>query len=302
MDTDMIHEFGAHAEWNESFYFNFYDRSNDICGFMRIGLKPNKDEKSVFCFLLMPDNAIIGFKGEQPYTSTGLSVNGLTFTKIASEKRWKLEFKGLMARLASPPQPINAAFSLDFEALNDMFDYRSCVNAEMEELSKNVVSEHLEQFGSIKGTLSIGDRSYQINGLSERDHSWGVREWTAPKMWIWLTCQFSEKEALNVTKLAVEQGEVDAGFAHLNGMSKPLEAVNIDTVYGIDGSPKSFRMVMKDKDGKQYEVEAEILKQAMLPFESPDKKELSIMYETLARYRMDGKVGYGIAEYLIKRS
>lgn len=27
----------------------------------------------------------------------------------------------------------------------------------------------------------------------------------------------------------------------------------------------------------------------------------SIMYETLARYHMDGKVGYRIAEYLIKK-
>ncbi len=208
----------------------------------------------------------------------------------------------MMARMARPPQPVNAGFSLEFEAMNRMFDYRSCVNAEKEAMSKSVVSEHLEQFGSVKGTLSVGDTSYNINGLGERDHSWGVREWTAPKMWIWLTCQFSEKEALNVTKLAVEQGEVDAGFVHLNGASMPLDAVTIDTTYGPDGGPKSFHMVIKDKDGMSYHVDAEILRQVMMPFESPDKKGSSIMYETLARYHMNGKTGYGIAEYLIKKS
>ncbi len=76
VDSDIVHEFGSHVEWNESFYFNFYDRSSDVCGFMRIGLKPNKNEKSIFCFLLMPDGDIIGFKGESPYTDPGLSVNG----------------------------------------------------------------------------------------------------------------------------------------------------------------------------------------------------------------------------------
>lgn len=269
---------------------------------MRIGLKPNKNEKSVFCFLLLPDGGIAGFKGDTPYSGPELSVNGLTFTKVMPEKRWTLGYKGMMAKLASQPQPVSATFDLEFEAMNRMFDYRSCVNAEKEAMSKSVVSEHLEQFGRITGTLSIGDKSYNINGLGERDHSWGVREWTAPKMWIWLTCQFSEKEALNVTKLAVEQGEVDAGFVHLNGMSVPLDAVSIDTKHGADGGPKSFHMIMKDKDDKQYHIDAEILRQVMIPFDSPDKKGSSIMYETLARYRMDGKTGYGIAEYLIKKS
>jgi hypothetical protein len=301
MDRDIIHEFGSHQEWNESFYFNFYDRSNDVCGFMRIGLKPNKNEKDVFCFFMMPDGAILGFKVARPYDGPGLSVNGLAFNKVEPEKQWKLEFQGMMARMSNPPSPVKAEFSLDFKAKNQMFDYRSCVSGAKEEMSKSVVSEHLEQYGSIKGRLTIGDETYDIDGLGERDHSWGIREWTAPKMWIWLTCQFSDTEALNVTKLAVEQGEVDAGFIHLNGKSMPLDSVKIDTAYAPDGGPKSFKMAMHDMAGGRYEVEAEVIKQAMLPFEGPDNNSLSVMYETLARYRWNGKTGYGIAEYLIKK-
>lgn len=301
MDTDIIHPFGDHAEWSESFYFNFYDRINDVCGFMRIGLKPNKNEKSVFCFFMLPDGSIVGLKGGSPYNGPDLAVNGLTFTKVEPEKHWKMEFAGIMAKMASPPVPLKASFSLDFTALNDVFDYRACVSGHKEEISKSVASEHLEQFGRVTGTLKVGDKKFTIDALGERDHSWGVREWTAPKMWIWLTCQFSESEALNVTKLAVEQGEVDAGFIHLHDKSIPLDAVRIDTTFTPEGGPRSFRMNLTDRDGKIHEVEAEIIKQAMLPFEGPDKKSLAIMYETLARYRMDGKVGYGIAEYLIKK-
>ena len=35
-------------EWNESYYFNLHDHSNGVTVFMRIGNKPNKDEKSIF--------------------------------------------------------------------------------------------------------------------------------------------------------------------------------------------------------------------------------------------------------------
>jgi hypothetical protein len=38
-----------------------------------------------------------------------------------------------------------------------------------------------------------------------------------------------------------------------------------------------------------------------LPFASPDGSELSVMYETLARYEYEGMTGYGIAEYLVRK-
>ncbi|MFA5313124.1 MAG: hypothetical protein WC375_07415, partial [Methanomassiliicoccales archaeon] len=60
MEYDIIHEAGEQKDWNESFYFNFYDRGNDLTGFMRIGLVPNKKEKTVFCFLMLPDGSVAG--------------------------------------------------------------------------------------------------------------------------------------------------------------------------------------------------------------------------------------------------
>ena len=39
-------------EWNESYYFNLHDHSNGVTVFMRIDNKPNKDEKSIFLFVI----------------------------------------------------------------------------------------------------------------------------------------------------------------------------------------------------------------------------------------------------------
>ncbi|MCD1295837.1 hypothetical protein CUJ83_12610 [Methanocella sp. CWC-04] len=303
MHTDIIHEYGEHTEWNESFYFSFYDKQKDICGFMRIGLKPNKNEKSVFCFFMMPDNNLVGIKDNGTYDTNELSVKGLSFKMVKPERSWNITYSGMMGKIiGKTAEPVKVSFSFDYETLNDVFNYRECVSGIKEEISQCVASEHLEQFGSMKGKLVIGNNEYMINGLGERDHSWGIRDWNAPKMWIWLTAQFSENCALNVTKLVVEQGEVDAGFIHIDGTNIPLDAAKIDTIYNEDGSPRSFAMVLTDKEGKTYDVNANIIKNAMLPFVSQDGKNISVMHETLAKYEFNGLEGYGIAEYLVRKS
>ncbi|OPY25284.1 MAG: hypothetical protein A4E28_03240 [Methanocella sp. PtaU1.Bin125] len=298
MDTDIIHPFGDHAEWNESFYFNFYDRERDVCAFMRIGLKPNKDEKSMFCFLMLPGGRIVGMRSQAPFADDSLKAGGLAFDRLEPEKRWRLRYDGPMATLQGR-DPVKASFDVEFETLNPVFDYRQCVSGEKERISQSVASEHLEQFGRARGSVVVGERAFAIDGLGERDHSWGVREWAAPKMWIWLTAEFSESCALNVTHLEVDQGEVDAGFFHLEGESRPLTDAAIDTAFGPDGSPRALAMVLKDKAGKEYRVTAEIIRTAMLPFEGGAGRS-AVMYETLARYVFDGQTGYGIAEYLIR--
>ena len=158
-----------------------------------------------------------------------------------------------------------------------------------EKISQSVASEHLEQFGKATGELKIDENNYIISGLGERDHSWGTRDWNAPKMWIWLTCQFSEETALNVTKLTVSEGEVDAGFIHIGGENNPIMKTTIDTKYNQDGSPNSFKMELFDKKGEVYKVDAKIIKNVKLPFTSGDGKKQSIMHETSDRISNERK-------------
>jgi hypothetical protein len=303
MNTDLLHPAGPGKEWNESFYFNVYDKENDICIFMRLGLKPNTDERSAFCFMMMPDGSVIGMKDQGGLGDGTLDVKGLHFENVEPEKRWRMTFNGHMARMTDHgPEPIEVSFQLGFEARNEMFDYRECVDAVGEQISQQVASEHLEQFGKVSGSMMIGGKQFDISGLGERDHSWGVRDWNAPKMWIWLTAQFSEKVALNVTKLFVEQGEVSAGYFHINGRNLPLVKADVRTVLDPDGTPRSLAMSLVDKYGGKHKVTAEVLRMVAMPFPGRDGKTMSVMHETLAEYTFNGRKGYGIAEYLVRKA
>jgi len=245
---------------------------------------------------------MVGMKDKDAYDNTDLKVKNLQFERLVPEKHWRLSFSGSMNKYSAEAlTQENVSFSVDFESLNKIFDYRECVSGLRAEISKNVASEHLEQFGRARGRLVVGANEYSIDGLGERDHSWGVRDWNAPKQWTWLTCQFSEKLALNVAKLVVDQGVVDAGYIHINGENIPLIESNIRTNYDKDGNPKSMEVLIRDKMGNAYEVSATMLRLARVPFEGSGNK-LSILYEPMARYSIDGLTGYGIAEQLIRKS
>ena len=303
MHTDTFHEPGDNPDWNESFYFNAYDREQDICLFMRIGHKPNRREKMMFCYIMHPDGTFMGLRGEAPLVVRDLRVMGLSYDMQEPELRWKLLFDGQMQHVTKDgPLMAEVFFDLDFVGLHEIFNYRRCVTDEFKErISQVAASEHLEQFGRITGSLAINGTKYELDALGERDHSWGVRDWNAPKMWVWLTGEFSEKEAFNVTKLYVEQGIVDAGFFHESGKTSALDIVDIDITYDASGTPASFTLALEDTEGESRAVDARVMRHVALPFTSPDGTQKSVMYETLAEYTYNGKKGYGIAEFLLRK-
>jgi hypothetical protein len=302
LEYDILHEVGEQKDWNESFYFNFYDRGNDLCGFMRIGLQANKKEKSVFCFLMMPDGSIVGAKEHVEMADTELIGKGLKFEKVEADKKWVLHHEGELMRMDKGEQaPVMVTFNLEFEALNEPFDYRKCVSGENEKISQPVASEHIEQAGRVTGTVKVGDKEYTVKALGERDHSWGMRDWTAPREWIWITCQFSDDYAFNITKLEMDKGDVDAGFLFMDGQTIPIVKVDIAREFQADGSPSEIFMAFYDNEGNVYGVKGVTKKKTMLKFESDDKKHHAVMWETLTKFKLDEDVGFGIAEYLFRR-
>jgi len=303
LETDIIHEHGEQKDWNEGFYFSFYDRGNDICGFMRLGLRPNRNEKTLHCFLMMPDGSLVGTKESIEFDGPTLSAKGVAFTKVEDEKVWNLSFAGeLPSYRKGEDGTAKVSFDLRFEGLSPVFDYRECASSDKETLAAAVGSEHLEQMGKVLGSLSVDGREYYVKGLGERDHTWGEKDWTAPRGWVWLACQVNEGFGFNVTKLYLDKGEYDAGFLYMDGETLPVVKVDMVTEYDADGSPNTLFMAMYDKEGVVYGVKGEVKKKAVLEFKDGGDRG-SILFETLAKYRIDDgdDAGYGIAEYLFRK-
>ena len=280
-------------EWNESYYFNLHDQGNGVTAFMRIGNKPNKDEKSVFFFLIEKDR-VCGLRNAVPCDDEKMSCSGLTFKQEGD--CWHLTFNGPLFDMASKePVPMMSSMDMVWRPINPLMDYHDCVDAKGAAMSAQTASEHFEQFGTAKGTLKAGDRTYEIDGTGARDKSEGVRDWGASKMWMWLNSVYDDGTGFNATKLCTLIGDVDAGYYGNKDSNDPIVKIDIDVSY--DGSvPSSYRMSMKGKSGKEYSVDAKVLRYATLPMQG--SKDM-LLVETISETVMDGRTGYGIAEFLV---
>lgn len=299
MHSDTTHEPGRHLHWSEEFYFNLYDRARNVCGFMRIGLRPSQSLKEMVCHFMMPDGSVVGLREVVPLDRPDLFAKGLRLEMMEPERTWDLKFAGGMERTTErKAKKSHVEFDLRFEALNDMFDYRSCVSARDEEPPGTIAFEHLEQFGRLKGVLSTGLDDFKIDALGERSHSWGVRDWAATRGWAWLTCQFSESHALNLTRLVTDEGVIDAGFVFLDGKNIAVLGADLNINKDFAKNPMSFDMTLRDGEGGSHKVFGSVLKRMILQNKSPDGNTTSYMNETLTRYNTSGKNGYGVAEFL----
>ncbi|KAF5064409.1 DUF7065 domain-containing protein [Methanobacterium subterraneum] len=293
MDLDL-EILKKHEEWNESYYFNFHDKNNDLTAFMRIGNKVNKNEKSMFFFLMTP-HVVAGIKMETPCNDKPLNIAGLDYEEIGSGK-WRLRYDGsIFDPRAAVPTEFKVKMDIAWEALNPVMDYVDCVDEKQTEMSSNVASEHYEQFGKALGKIEIDGEVFEIAAMGERDLSRGVREWGSPKMWMWINSEFSHEEAFNITKLSVEGGDIDAGYFFKDSVNEPLVKSDIDLEFN-NGIPSTFKMILFDKKSSKYSVRGEVIRFGMIPVD-----EKMILIETLSKYMWEGKEGYGIAEFLVPK-
>ena len=113
---------------------------------------------------------------------------------------------------------------------------------------------------------------------------------------MWINSEFSEDEAFNITKLSVEEGDIDAGYFHINSVNEPLIRSEIDLKYS-NGLPSNFNMNLFDKKGSKYTVAGEVVRFGMIPVD-----DNMLLIETISKYNWENKEGYGVAEFLIRKS
>ncbi len=281
------------SEWNISYYFNLHDQRNGVTAFMRIGSKPNKDEKSVFLFVI-EKGRVCGIRNATPCDDDRRSCSGLSFTE--EEGCWKIRYGGPLFDVASKePVPLASSIDIDWKPVNPLMDYHDCVDAQGAEMSARTASEHFEQFGLATGRISVGDAVYEIEATGERDFSEGVRDWGSPKMWLWLNSVYGDDLGFNATKLSTQAGDVDAGYVGTAASTDPVVKIDADDRYD-GGVPSSYGIRMYCRSGAIHDVEGRVLRHARLPMQG--SKDMMLI-ETISETEMEGRTGYGIAEFLV---
>ena len=316
-EDDFMHPLEAAENFNESMYFNVFDRERRIGGWFRLANRPNEGRGEMSCCVYLPDGRI-GFMFRRPerHDNDALEGGGMKFTVLEPHRRLSLSYRGKLCVLADPQEMADpaAAFrnnpmedaeiDLAFEGVSPMFGGEP-VNADGSPIAQDAAASfargHTEQHTRGSGSIRVGEQSFPVQGLGLRDHSWGPRYWQAIHWYRWLPMNFSEDFAMMVSITCRPGEEPRAGGMVLTGGEYVMiRDARIETDYDENACQKTFR-VRAQTDDREYQVQGEVM--SLIPLRnrrrSPEGEELlTRITEGMTEYRCDGQVGYGLSEYL----
>jgi hypothetical protein len=322
MDAEFLHTPTEDHDWNESFYFNFTDPKREMGGWTRIGILPNQDTDMGAIMLYAGGSRILAAlqTGRVACEGNELRFGELSYHRLEPLQKWRIVFQGEMMDIDNArklpelkPEALTTQrveVDLEVEGMAPCFNFKDSdpralaemlvqAGTRLSDLRKvsKVSSEHYEQAMRVSGTIRIGNREISFAGSGHRDHSWGVRDWAAPRLWTWLTCQFGEELAFNLSRVAIASVDIYNGFVTREGANYPVRRVELATRFEEDGvTQSSLGFRLEDTGGKVIEVTGNALTVIPLHLESGDRRTL--VNEALTEYRWGDRAGYGIAEYL----
>jgi hypothetical protein len=317
-EDEYTHTPDAASNYNESMYFNVFDHGSKVGGWFRLGNRPNEGQAEMSVCLYLPGGRI-GFMFGRPKIANNDAMNagGLRIDVVEPFKKLKLTFEGKLCLLERPFEMadpstafrnnphVQCKIELDYEGVSPMFGGETVrADGKPREIDpeKSFAKAHYEQHVAAKGRFTVGEETYPVDGLGLRDKSWGPRYWSAINWYRWCPMNFGRDFGMMLSIVAGEDGKPrEGGMVYVDGGYDHITECKMDTDWDEHGYQTGLRAKVKTRGGRAYEVEGKVL--SLIPLrnrrQTPDGKELNTrITEGMTEYRCDGRVGYGLSEYL----
>ncbi len=316
-EDDYLHPVEAASNFNESMYFNVFDRSHRLGGWFRIANRPNEGKGEMSCCVYLPDGRVgFMFKRPERHDNDALDGGGMKVTVVEPHKRLDLSYRGKLCLMANPQDMadpakafktnpiIESEIELRFDGVSPMFGGEP-VNADGSPIEQKAdeafARGHTEQHTRGRGTIRVGDEVFPVDGLGLRDHSWGPRFWQAVYWYRWLPMNFSEDFAMMVSITCRPGEEPRAGGMVLrDGEYVMIRDATLKTVYDDNRCQESLQFRARTDD-REYQVSGRVM--SLIPLRNrrrtPEGEQLTTrITEGMTEFECDGVKGYGLSEYL----
>lgn len=284
---DSPHKPSDNPDWRESYYFNFVDLANGISGFTTIGILPNVNMREFVFVLFHGDKREVYFVESRErfrYNSMKtLSDSHLSYEPVEPLKEWRIRFA-------------KDSMSADI-SWKGRFPVCSFGGG-----SRTSWSEHFEQSGHISGFANLpGGRRVRLEGMGQRDKSWGPRDWHI-ESWFALHAQFDS------LSIALRRDIVD-GVAHVSGAISNGEKhvailkVDLETEFaGTDNKiPVRATTRIHGVDRSCYTLHSSLISPtSFVRFARPFPGGSTELFEDMAIHECEelGEKGTGLIEWL----
>jgi hypothetical protein len=315
------HPIREDSAWSESYYFYFVDPKTRVSAFTRMGFRSNEGWADGLNAVYFNGRRVAFCYGrrELPKGDQNLKVGGLEASLKEPFRLWSVSYEGaaqdipdgrtLVAPRKDRPQgwfsTANVSMQVDFTGVGNPYYFWRGEHG------------HFEQVCEIKGDLRIGDETHEIKAWGLRDKSWGSRSWqsqstttaaprTPPRQsdqpstfTIWLTATFGADLAFAVTCVRDSAGVLRGqGFLQRNQKNIPLLDAVIESEYEPDSVlQQSFRMNASAADGTRFKTQGIVF--TVCPTKIAMPGGATLVNEGVAEFDLDGRKGFGIAEYWV---
>jgi hypothetical protein len=302
-EDDYTHPLGPEPNFNESVYFNFFDREQGRGGFLRIGNRANEGYAELTVIVYNADgSALFNYKRPPITTNDGWNAGGLSVEVLVPAEKLRTRYEGSVVYLADPramQDPGKAfkenphrrlALDLVHEAVGPLYGHVGRPGD-----GNDFARAHFEQHMKVSGTIAAeGEPAIQIRGHGLRDHSWGPRYWQSTPSYRWITGNFGDDLGMVVSIV----GDRVGGVFHKGDELLRITGVELDTDYEAGTRYHSaLRAKLTLSDGAKHTVEGRV--RGFIPLRNRRAGQNTHIGEGMTEYVLDGKrVGYGLSEYL----
>jgi hypothetical protein len=305
---EYTHQPSADATFNESMYFNVYDPAVGVGGFFRIGNRVNEAMAEVTACLYLPDGRV-GFTFLRPKieTNDAFDAGGMRFDVVEPFEQLTVTYTGKVTMLNDPLEMadpkaaflsnprVDCSVSLRYSGAGPMFGGEPDNPSAM---SQSFAKAHYEQLVAATGAITIDEASYTIDGFGLRDHSWGPRSWQAPWYYRWLTGNAGADFGFMASRVAAAEGPgTRGGFVWDGGELHLCDRCEISTAWTDEGSYHRNVAFTLGSGERSWSVTGEVLN--LVPLRNRRDGRITRISEGMTRWTTaDGRVGYGLSEYL----
>ncbi len=309
-EDDRMHPPGPESNWNESMYFNFFDRASEVGGFVRLGNRPNERAAEMTVALYLPDGrALFMWKRPEIAGNGAFDAGGLRFEVIEPAERLRTVYEGSAAELADPralSDPSRAfreaphrkiRLDLVHQAAGPMYGHRGSSESDLP-AEQQFASSHYEQHMHVTGALAIGEQSLAIDGFGLRDHSWGPRYWQAIHQYEWLTMNFGPDLHAMVSVVARDETHRRTGGVLVRGDKvDTITDAEIDADYEDNGLyHRTVRARVTTEKGEKLEITGAV--KGFIPLRNRREGRVTHIGEGMTEWKLGDRTGYGLSEFL----
>jgi hypothetical protein len=308
---DYTHAPGPEPNFNESMYFNFFDRARAVGGFVRLGNRPNEQQAEMTVTLFLADGRVL-FNFGRPHIASNdaLDAGGMRFDVVEPAERLRTRFTGSALELRDPramsdprkafaENPLRAvALDLTHVAVGPMYGSAHDETEDAQAADQQFAKAHYEQHMHVTGTVDVEGERIEIDGYGLRDHSWGPRYWQALEGYEWLTMNFGADFGAMVS--VVRRANAPARTAGVVVRGDRLDVVERASI-AIEYEPNGLyhtavRAEVGTRDGESLVITGDV--KSFIPLRNRRAGLTTHVGEGMTEWRCADRVGYGLSELL----